>query len=90
MFYGYNIIMVNIVYVAGEAKTIGRGGTSMVVTATGMSRTTITGAMKELHRMFCHITQNWRGGTIGKSGGYGKLNRKHYNRKRIGDKGGVG
>ena len=36
------------IWAAGEAKAIGWGGISTVATATGMSRTTITGAMKEL------------------------------------------
>jgi len=38
-------------WAAGEAKTMGWGGISMVATATGLSRTTITGATKELNAL---------------------------------------
>jgi len=57
-------------WAAVEARSIGRGGVSMVSRATGMSRLTIdvchfppgTSKWNKIeHRMFCHITRNWRG-----------------------------
>ena len=39
------------IWAATEAKAIGWGGVSMVATATGLSRTTITAAMKELNQL---------------------------------------
>jgi len=38
-------------WAASEAKAIGWGGISAVATATGLSRTTVTGAMKELNEL---------------------------------------
>jgi hypothetical protein len=40
-------------WAASEAKVLGRGGVSWVSRATGLSRTTITGAMKELEALEC-------------------------------------
>ncbi|MCP4367716.1 MAG: hypothetical protein GY797_06335 [Deltaproteobacteria bacterium] len=38
-------------WAAGEAEVIGWGGVSLVADATGLSRTTITAALKELSKL---------------------------------------
>ena len=37
------------------------------------------------HRMFCHITENWRGPAVGESGGGGEPDRPHDDAERLGD-----
>ena len=59
-------------WAAGEAKALGWGGISLVSTATGLSRTTITTAMNELE-------------ALGKAGGLPKqrVRRPGAGRKKI-------